>query len=109
MGKYFPKLTQRHVRLDVAEGQSIVVPMLPVGEIKTLADFSDRLATSNKMTEIEAVRREMIALARTVLPDSCHGNLERFGIDTLSELLAYLMYGDGDDQPLAGEAEPEKK
>lgn len=106
--KYFPKLSQTHVRIDIGGGESRNVPMLPVERLQELKDCSAALIAAETNEAVEAVRGRMIALARTVLPPELSGNLERFQVDKLSELLAYLMYGDsaGDDQPVD---EPAKK
>lgn len=73
----------------------------------TLKDLSDKLTKANGAREVEAVRLEMVEFAKTALPLEYHANLQRFSVDMLAELLAYLMYGDGDDQPETG-AQPEK-
>jgi hypothetical protein len=52
----------------------------------------------------------MVALCKSVIPAEYTANLDRFDCLALSELLAYLMYGDGDDQGPKEEAEePAKK
>jgi hypothetical protein len=52
----------------------------------------------------------MVALAATVIPKEYAYGLERFDCLALSELLAYLMYGDVDDQgPKEDVEDPAKK
>ena len=109
MGKYFPKLMQTHVFIQTDEhGGGFNCPMLPVSELATMQEFSDCLAKVTKIEDMNAVRNRMIDLVKTVMPAAYHENLERFDIPKLTELIAYLMYGDttNDDQP---KEEPTKK
>ena len=102
MGKYFPKLTQTHVFIQTDEkGGGFNCPMLPVSALKDMADFSDCLSKVSNLAEMEAVREKMLTLAKTVIPDEYQQNLSRLDIPKLTELIAYLMYGDSanDDQP----------
>lgn len=97
--KTFAKLTQTHVRIEVADGASISVPMLPVSKLPELNDLAEQLAKASDVATIQAVRSKMADMAKTCLPEQYHANLARFDVDTLARLLAYLMYGDSDDQP----------
>jgi len=102
MGKYFPKLTQTHVFIQTDEnGGGFNCPMLPVSALKEMADFSDCLSKVANLAEMEAVREKMLTLAKSVIPEEYQQNLSRLDIPKLTELIAYLMYGDSanDDQP----------
>ncbi|MBO4620370.1 MAG: hypothetical protein J5654_09705 [Victivallales bacterium] len=97
--KAFEKLTQTHVRIEVAGGRAVNVPMLPVADVARLDDFGKRLSEAKDAQGINAIREDMVALASTVLPEELQAGIQRLRVDKLAELLAYLMYGDGDDQP----------
>lgn len=97
MGKYFPKLTQNTVWIEVQNG-GFHCPMLPVSALPEIDDISQTLSTTHTHEELRNVKARMVALAKTVIPDEYAYGLERFDCLALSELLAYLMYGDGDDQ-----------
>lgn len=102
MGRYFPKLTQTHVFIQTdGQGGGFNCPMLPVSALAAMQEFSDRLARVSDLAEMEVIRKSMIELAKTVIPEACHENLLRLDIPKLTELIAYLMYGDAsnDDQP----------
>ena len=106
MAKYFPKLNQRHVRIDMSDSQSIVVDMLPISELSTLETFTERIAGIKDAAGYDELRKDMVALARKVMPEPYASNLGRFSVEMLIELLAYLVYGDNDDQPKAEAEEP---
>lgn len=97
--KAFAKLTQTHVRIEVADGASISVPMLPVAKLPELNDLAAQLAKAGDVETVQGIRLKMVDMAKTCLPEQYHANLARFDVDMLARLLAYLMYGDGDDQP----------
>lgn len=102
MGKYFPKLTQREVFIQTDEhGGGFNCPMLPVSALAEMNEISESLAKVDKVEDLEATRQRMIALVKTVMPEAYHCNLPRLDIPKLTELIAYLMYGDAanDDQP----------
>lgn len=102
MGKYFPKLTQTHVFIQTDEkGGGFNCPMLPVSALKDMAEFSDAMSKAESVAELDAVRIKMLALAKSVIPEEYQPNLDRLDIPKLTELIAYLMYGDAanDDQP----------
>ena len=102
MGKFFPKLSQTQVFIQTDEhGGGFNCPMLPVSELATMQEFSDNLAKVTNIGEMDAVRTRMINLVKTVMPEQYHANLVRLDIPKLTELIAYLMYGDtaNDDQP----------
>ena len=102
MGKYFPKLTQTEVFIQTDEhGGGFNCPMLPVSALAEMENISLELSKAETIEAAEAVRSRMRSLACTVLPKECHDMLVRFGIPQLSDLIAYLMYGDpgNDDQP----------
>ncbi|MCD8295472.1 MAG: hypothetical protein LUE27_09570 [Clostridia bacterium] len=108
MGKYFPKLTQTRVFIQTDEhGGGFNCPMLPVSALARMGECSERLAKVSTVQEMAAVRDDLIALAETVLPEEHRAGLRRLDIPKLTELIAYLMYGDSgnDDQP---REEPEK-
>lgn len=108
MGKFFPKLTQTRVFIRTDEsGNGFNCPMLPVSALGEMNECSELMNNVDSIEVLETVRKRMIALAKTVLPPEIAENLERFDIPMLSELISYLMYGDGDDQPKK-EAEPAK-
>lgn len=75
--------------------------MLPVSALQQMNDCSEKLAKVSGIAELEAIRKSMIDLAKTVIPEVYHENLLRLDIPKLTELIAYLMYGDAanDDQP----------
>lgn len=98
MGKYFPKLTQKQVRIDVANGEHIMVDMLPINQIGDLAEISDLFKNSSTQEEYEECRNLLLALVKTVMPEDFHENLARFDVLQLSELAGYLAYGDNDDE-----------
>ena len=102
MSKTFEKLSQTHVRLDLPDGGSVNVPMLPVSAIPKLDGIGKRMAAAKDLDGVAAVRGEMIELALTVLPPELQAGVQRLRVDKLAELLAYLMYGDDDDQPVPG-------
>ena len=99
MGKYFPKLTQTHVWIGTGNGGGFSCPMLPVVKLGELNDCTEALGNAKSVAEIAEIRGRMVDLAKTVMPEAYHDNLARLDIPTLAELLAYLMYGDNDDQP----------
>lgn len=108
MSKFFPKLTQTHVFIGTDEqGHGFNCPMLPVSALGEMNECSELLAKASSLSELEAVRKRLIALVVPVMPEEYRAGLERFDIPKLAELAAYLMYGDvnGDDQP---RPEPEK-
>ena len=108
MPKYFPKLTQTQVRIEVADGKSVMVPMLPVKCLTELHECSAALKVADSMEQINAVQARMVEMARQVIPEEYCENLYRFPLTTLAELLAYLMFGDDDDQAKPKPPEPKK-
>ena len=102
MSKYFPKLTQTHVWIGDGNGGGFSCPMLPVGKLGELNDCSEMLVAAKGIEDVEAARQKMIELAATVIPKEYQPNLARFTVMALAELLAYLMYGDTDDQQPKG-------
>lgn len=99
MSKCFPKLTQTHVRIEVADGESISVPMLPISALGEMKECSDMLKQVQTIEEFDALRQRLAALAKSVLPEQYCANIERFDLMSLVELVTYLMYGDNDDTP----------
>lgn len=102
MGKYFPKLTQTEVFIQTDEhGGGFNCPMLPVSALAKMDEFSATLSKVDNVSDLETVRQRMIDLIKTVMPEAYHQNLVRLDIPKLTELIAYLMYGDSanDDQP----------
>ncbi|MPN62682.1 hypothetical protein SDC9_210435 [bioreactor metagenome] len=100
MGKFFPKLSQTRVFIQTDEaGNGFNCPMLPVSALEEMNACSELMSKVDSVDALESVRKRMIALAQTVLPREFAENLNRFDIPMLSELIAYLMYGDGDDLP----------
>ena len=102
MGRYFPKLTQTEVFIQTDEhGGGFNCPMLPVSALGEMEEISDSLAKVDNVQTMEGIRQRMIELVKTVMPETYHGNLVRLDIPKLTELIAYLMYGDAsnDDQP----------
>lgn len=99
MSKCFPKLTQTHVRLEVADGSCITVPMLPISDLSELKDCSELLKRAGSIEEFESLRVRLADLAKKVLPEPHRTNIERFDLTMLVELVTYLMYGDEDDLP----------
>ena len=102
MGKYFPKLTQTQVFIQTdTDGNGFNCQMLPVSALQQMNDFSERLTKVTTVEEFEAIRKDMIDFVKKVIPVEYHENIQRFDIPRLTELIAYLMYGDveNDDQP----------
>lgn len=109
--KTFPKLTQSSVSLGIGDGRTINVPMLPIsaiGELKTLTTDLGKCETAD---DFQQIHERMIKLAEPVLPQELVERLARFQIPQLAELLAYLAYGDpdNDDQPLDDPDSAKKK
>ena len=99
MGMYFPKLSQTHVWIETDQnGGGFSCPMLPVGKLGELNACSEALTSAKSVEDVENARKKMIELAKTALPEEYHPALSRFDIPALAKLLAYLMYGDDDDQ-----------
>lgn len=109
MSRCFPKLTQTHVRIEVADGTSIAVPMLPISALSEMKECSDALRTIkfDEVEKFEALRQRLLTLIKSVLPEQYCDNLPRFDLMHLVELVTYLMYGDDDDLP-DKKKEPEK-
>ena len=104
MAKYFPKLTQTEVFIQTdGSGGGFNCPMLPVSALSQMDELTERLSTVSDIKEMAAVRRDLIDLCKTVIPEEYHQNLLRLDIQKLAELIGYLMYGDtsNDDQPKA--------
>lgn len=107
MGKFFPKLTQTHVFIQTEEdGTGFNCPMLPVSALDEMNSCCEDLRKASSISnvetaimEVEKAKSRLIALASSVMPDSYKENLKRFDIPALTELVAYLMYGDGNDAP----------
>ncbi len=106
MGKFFPKLTQTHVFIQTEEdGTGFNCKMLPVSALDEMQSCCEDLRKASgadaetAMKEVERAKNRLIALASMVIPDSYKDNLKRFDIPALTELVAYLMYGDGNDTP----------
>lgn len=102
MGKYFPKLTQTKVFIKTeSDGRGFNCPMLPVAALSEINAISETMSKAKTIAEVESLRSRMIALINTVMPEKYQSAVARFDIPKLSEMIAYLMYGDtnDDDQP----------
>ena len=99
MVKTFAKLAQTHVRIDLAGGRSIAVEMLPVSAKDMLDEFAERARSLGSVEAMDQLKADMVELISTVMPDEHAANLSRFDLDMLTELIAYLYYGDSDDLP----------
>lgn len=99
MSKYFPLLNQTHVRIELADGKVLNCPMLPVSALADFREITEAFKNADSDEKIVAIRERMVNMAKTVIPSEYHGMLERFPLETLLELLAYLMYGDRDSEP----------
>ena len=100
MSKVFAKLAQKQVWIATDnEGNGFNCDMLPICSLAEMNACSEAIGKAKNVDDLEAIRQRMIALIKTVLPEQYHENLIRFDFSALSELLAYLMYGDDDDQP----------
>ena len=108
--KTFPKLTQSSVSLGIGDGRTINVPMLPISAIGELKTMTADLNQCETTADFQQIRDRMMKLAGSVLPADLTGQLARFQIPQLAELLAYLAYGDPDDndQPV-DDPDPAKK
>ncbi len=110
MGKFFPKLSQTHVWIDTDEaGNGFNCPMLPVDALGEMHGCSEALGNAKSVTELEIVRKRMVELIKTVMPKQYCDNLHRLDFNKLTELIAYLMYGDNDDLPREEKAQEPKK
>ena len=98
MSRCFPKLTQTHVWIEDGSGSGFSCPMLPVSKIGELKECSEKLGSAKTVSEIAEIRDRMVELAKVVMPEQYHAGLLRLDLPTLTKLLAYLMYGDNDDQ-----------
>lgn len=102
MGKYFPKLTQKEVFIQTDEnGGGFNCPMLPVSALNEMNECSVALQNCKTIEAFEGVRQRLVSLVKLVFPEEYQDALNRFDIPTLTELVAYLMFGDpeNDDQP----------
>lgn len=110
MGKFFPKLSQTHVWIQTDEaGNGFNCPMLPVSSLGEMHECSVALGQANTVADLEATRKRMVNLIRTVMPEPYCDSLDRLDLTQLSELVAYLMYGDDNDLPREEKTkEPEK-
>lgn len=106
MAKYFPKLNPRRVRIDMSDSESVMVDMLPISELATLEAFTERIAEIKDAVGYAELRNDMVEVAKKVVPEPFSENLARFSVEMLIELLAYLVYGDGDDQQKPEAEEP---
>lgn len=98
--KFFPKFSQTHVFIKTDDkGGGFNCPMLPISALDEMQACSDALNAAKSVEDIAAVQEKLRKLAETVIPDEFKENLKRFDIPSLTELIAYLMYGDGDDAP----------
>ncbi len=110
MGKFFPKLSQTHVWIDTDEaGNGFNCPMLDVDKLGEMQECSEALGKAKSVAELEIVRKRMIALIKTAMPEQYCANLPRLDFNKLTELIAYLMYGDNDDLPKEEKAKEPKK
>ena len=101
MGKFFPKLSQTHVFFETdTAGNGFSCPMLPVSALGEMNEITAAVRAAKDITDLEAARQRMIALAGTVIPEPYRENLVRLDLPCLIEVITYLMYGD---------TEPEKK
>ena len=101
MGKFFPKLSQTHVFIETdTAGNGFSCPMLPVSALGEMNEITTAVSAAKDITDLEAARQRMIALAGTVIPEPYRENLVRLDLPCLIEVITYLMYGD---------TEPEKK
>lgn len=100
MKKCFPKLTQTHVYIQTEPGKGFNCRMLPISALGEMKECSELLAKENNtVEELEALRQRLIELVKTVMPEEYCKNLLRLDILQISEIVAYLMYGDDDDLP----------
>ena len=106
MKKYFPKLTQTHVWIELDQsGNGFNCPMLPICKLSEMEEISQNIGKVSELSELAKYQKQMIELIKTVMPAEYHDNLRRLDIPTLSELIAYLMYGDSEND----DVEPESK
>lgn len=102
MGRFFPKLTQTHVFIETdTAGHGFNCPMLPVSALGEMNAIFEVLRMCENIDSLDNARKRMIGLVKTVMPEAYHEKLVRLDIPHLTELIAYLMYGDpdNDDQP----------
>jgi hypothetical protein len=99
MKKCFPKLTQTHVWIQTEPGKGFNCPMLPISALSEMKECSDLLACVSTIEDFEQLRLRLLALVKTVMPEEYWNNLLRLDITQLTDIVAYLMYGDDDDLP----------
>lgn len=110
MGRFFPKLAQSRVFIETgADGAGFNCPMLPVSALAEMNALYELLQGAKDVETLNRGRTRMIELVKTVMPPEYHANLQRLDIPHLTELIAYLMYGDpeNNDQP-RGDGDSEK-
>lgn len=112
MGKFFPKLTQTKVFIQTDDnGNGFECDMLPVSAMNDIDALSVKLGTAAEKRDVKAIgsiRKQMIDIAKRVIPEQYHENLLRLDVQKCVELLTYLLYGDpnGDDKaPAKSESE----
>lgn len=100
MAKFLPKLLQTHVRITGYGGKAFNCPLLPVSAKAVMDECARNLEKAATPAEIEREKARLVELIRTVMPEPYSANLDRLPLELVTELVAYLMYGDGDDEPL---------
>lgn len=105
MKKCFPKLTQTHVWIQTEPDKGFNCPMLPISALAEMKECSDLLACVSTIEDFEQLRLRLMALVKTVMPEEYWDNLLRLDITQLTDIVAYLMYGDDDDMPHSASAE----
>ena len=96
--KYFPKLTQTHVWIEIdKDGNGFNCPMLPIVKLTEMEEISQALQKVKDLEQLTVLKDRMIELIKAVMPSEYCDNLHRLDIPTLSNLIAYLMYGDAEN------------
>ena len=83
-----------------------MLPISALAEIdacSVLLEAADKSASDSDLRKrieiLNEARKRLLKLLRSVVPETYSDNLDRLDLPSLGELAAYLMFGDGDDQP----------
>lgn len=109
--KMFPKFGKRVVGIQNCDGTWFEVNMLGTVDNDTFETILQKVAEvasgdnrESEYLELVKARRKLINLAKKVMPEEKHGELERFEFDEAAALVRYLLFGTGDTQ-----GDPKKK
>lgn len=108
--KMFQKLGERTVKISGANGTVYEVKKLGVGDIDTYHGILNTAAEKSvdresEIAAVEAARPALLELAKKVMPEKLHDDLQRFSYIELSELVGYLLFGSESEQELEKKTE----